>query len=100
MKHNIFISDEEIAVEVHFKSETEFVVYDLNNAWNEQRNSLEEKDIWLTGYVRNWNFEEVNFCFTDNYDLSTGFLDLLIERIKFVNSVLKKRASEMLINTL
>lgn len=32
MRHDIFVSDEAIALEVHFKSETEFVVYDLNSA--------------------------------------------------------------------
>ncbi|MDO9182401.1 MAG: hypothetical protein Q7U04_08325 [Bacteriovorax sp.] len=91
MRHDIFISDEGVALEVHFKSEAEFVVYDLNSAWNEQRENLEDKDIWMTGYVRGWNLKEVSFCFTDNYDSSTEFLGSLIERLQFVNDILQKR---------
>jgi len=92
--HNVFVSDEEIATEVHFKTETEFVVYDRNSARNEQRENLEDKDVWMTGYVRGWGLGEVNFCFTGEYDSSSDLLLSLANRVKFVHDVLKERSQK------
>lgn len=97
MNRNIFTSNALIALELHFINEREFVVYNLNSAWNEQRDRVEEKDIWLTGYVRSWDLEEVRFLFRNEDDSSTEFLGFLIKRIEFINNVLKGRASKIIL---
>lgn len=88
----MIIRNEELELEIHFKGEDEkeFVVYNLASVWNENRDMVENKDIWMQGYIRDWDLEEVNYHFSGNYDCSDGFLTSLIEKLKFINGILKK----------